>query len=196
MLAEQRNLTPHQRRKIEGLAQLEEDYRGREPDAQFEARVSDKQGIGGVAQDTLERRGEYMSEPFYRTLTERAAVRAEDQVARDDLNAMSDERDALRREDQFGLTHGDRINDLSYQITFARRFRKQSHEGIAAGHYEHRDYAASKQAWREGHETEQRQQRVAELEPTETEKRLEEGRRRLTNDRSSTRSNDNDQSLG
>lgn len=192
-LAEKRSMSPNMRRKIERLAELEEEYDGRDTDAAFEAAIVDKGRVGGVSTHVLNTYGDYMGDELRQSLTTRAAQRDED----DQLYRRSQERtteiNELRKKDPFGLSDRSNrsIEDLRDDNTFDREYRGRVHEDLAAGRYERRDHAAEKRTW----DTEQTLKRGAALNETEPRGRIDAARERLAGDREAARGRSHDDGL-
>lgn len=79
--------------KIYAVAQLEEDYRGREPDAEFERRAAETRILGPKF---LARGGDRMSPEFRKHVEARVAQAAERTAAYDERRALRDRRDELK----------------------------------------------------------------------------------------------------
>lgn len=79
--------------KINAVAQLEEDYHGREPDAEFERRAAETRILGPKF---LAKGGDRMSPEFREHIEARVAQAAERTAAYDERQALRDRRDELK----------------------------------------------------------------------------------------------------
>ncbi|WP_119697606.1 relaxase/mobilization nuclease domain-containing protein [Microbacterium halotolerans] len=131
--------TPRVQQRIDGVAQLEEDYQNRTPDAAFERRILDNDDIGGVNTQFLQQYGEHLSPELYETLT----LRVEALMVRDDAFtrakasfkgrlAMREEYDRIRtsgeRHDPIGWRDNARARDVRERLKSADRKFGKRHE--------------------------------------------------------------------
>ncbi|WP_165313055.1 AAA family ATPase [Rothia halotolerans] len=181
--------SPRTRERLDMLAQLEEDYRGRMPDAAFEQRLVE---IGGVRRQLLDTHGDAMSPGFRRPLEQRAAMRDDAQMAFDTRVAHHEEIEDLQQQNLFGQ-HDDRIEELRHEAEFNGAWAKDVRDLIKRGVYSPRDYDEDLRAHRQ--ETASRR---AELVPTAAEQRAAEAKDNLRADRESDAhaANDHDQGMG
>ncbi|GAB3563279.1 hypothetical protein [Spelaeicoccus albus] len=182
------------RRKLEGLAQLEEDYRGRRPDAEFEQRIADKEGeIRGVGPKFLKHYGHNMDEDLRGQLENRR----EHQLKTDEANRLDHEHGdrakyLASRGDLFKLQHADEIREDKWQQRFhagrVERLRSEQAEGV---------YNQDTPGARQEFENLKRHvsDRAADIEPTEAQQRVQESKERLRGDRAAAKSRPQDQGM-
>lgn len=146
-VVENQRMTSAIRRKLEGIAALEEDYRDRETDADFEARIVDKAGINGVGPDVLERYGEHMDPSMRAALTTRAAQYADARASYDRREQLEREEASLRARAGNDPQTEERSRRLRDEIAFERGYRKQVRDEMAEGTYQLRDHGRERAEW-------------------------------------------------
>lgn len=158
------------RGKLDELAALEEDYRGRRPDAAFEQRIIDKERIGGVGPQVLGHYGEDMSSEFRGHLEARTELRLKAREMGERGSSKLAEAKNLQEHDGVHQPHAGRIRTLRQDGSFDRQWARAVRDQVAEGDYTSRDYEADRHEYRK----QQISQAAAELEPSEARQRLAE----------------------
>lgn len=158
------------RDKLDQLAALEEDYRGRQPDAAFEQRILDKERIGGAGPQLLSHYGEDMSEEFRGHLEARAELRSKARDVGERGSGKLAEAHGLQESGSVYQRHAGRIRTLEEDGSFDRQWARGVRDQVAEGDYTPRDYEAD----RHEHRKQQISQAAAALEPSEARQRLAE----------------------
>ena len=177
------------RTKLDELASLEEDYHGRQPDAEFEQRLVDKERVGGVGPQVLSTYGDDMSPDFRTQLQARTELRAAASSVSTSRQEKLDRAKELADKDGSNQRHSAEIRNLRNEAAFDRQWIADVRDQVAAGDYSPRDYDSDRHENRK----EMVSRNAAELEGTDIQKRLERDKQKLRGDRAERTHRDQEQ---
>lgn len=162
--------SPRMQERISALAELEEDYRGRAPDAEFESRI---QGFGGVDAQFLQQYRRHLDPSTEGVLRQRVAQDADRASAVDERTVASETLDTLQaRPKLFDSSHDERVHTAKRDLKFITGYVDRVDAARAAGDYRPRTHERDEHREREATIRENsRTQRLADMTGTEPEVR-------------------------
>jgi len=190
-LRDRRARNDKSRAKLDAIAQLEEDYYGYEPDAEFEERANASKALG---QRFVNDYGDQLSPEFRAHIEARVAQAAERSAAFDERTALLAEQKRLAANRRpFDPAYDDAVaknrRGLRFYDGYIERIETDRRQGNYRSRAHERDeQVASEKQIAENH----RKQRVADLEPVDTDAaeradRVTEALSRLQGDRRASR---------
>lgn len=163
------------RAKLDAIAQLEKDYHGHEPDAEFEARATETHALG---ERFLKSHGQYLDPWFRKHIENRVAQTAERSSAFDERTALREERKRLAASRRpFDPAYDDAVDKnrrgLRFDDGYIERIETARRQGDYSSRAHERDeHAANEKRIAENH----RRQRLADLEPADADAAQREAR--------------------